>query len=298
MPITKAVIPAAGLGTRFLPATKVVPKELLPIVDTPLIQHIVQEAVDSGIHEVVFVTGKGKGAIEDHFDVSYELETILEKNGRRDLLQIIQQIGKMIEVVSVRQKRPSGLGHAVLSASPLIGQEHFAVLLGDDLVDADPPCLKQMLEIHHREGSPVVAVQRVTQREISRFGIIDAEPIGEGLYSVRDMVEKPSPTKAPSDLAIIGRYILPPEIFSILRQTRPDRGNEIQLTDALAELCKTTSVLAFEFKGKRYDAGDKLGFLQAGIAYALKRPDLAPALLDFMEETLVAVRNGGRSDQT
>lgn len=280
--VRKAVIPAAGLGTRFLPATKSVPKELLPIVDTPTIQYIVEEVVASGIDTVVFITGKGKAAVEDHFDFYPELEEKLEREGKHDLLGKLRKASLMIRAVSVRQQSPRGLGHAVLCAKDVIGNEPFVVLLGDDLVDAKVPCTKQMMDIYDKHQKSVVALMEVPQEEVSKFGICAGSSIGDRLFDLNKMVEKPDLKDAPSRLAIVGRYILTPEIFTILEQTAPGKSGEIQLTDALEKLMKKQGVLGYTFEGDRYDAGDKFGFLQANIAYGLKRPDIAPRLREYM----------------
>jgi UTP--glucose-1-phosphate uridylyltransferase len=280
--VRKAVIPAAGLGTRFLPATKSVPKELLPIVDTPTIQYIVEEVVASGIDTVVFITGKGKAAVEDHFDFYPELEEKLEREGKIDLLEKLRRASLMIRAVSVRQQSPRGLGHAVLCAKDVIGNEPFVVLLGDDLVDASTPCTKQMMNIYDQHQKSVVALMEVPKEDVSKFGICAGNSIGSRLIDVKAMVEKPDFKDAPSRNAIVGRYILTPEIFTILENTQPGKGGEIQLTDALAKLMQQQGVLGYSFEGERYDAGDKFGFLQANIAYAMKRPDIAPRLKEYM----------------
>jgi UTP--glucose-1-phosphate uridylyltransferase len=276
--IRKGVIPAAGLGTRFLPATKAVPKELLPIVDKPTIQYIVEEAVASGIEETILITARGKGGIEDHFDVSVELEETLRKQKKEDLLRMVRELSEMVRVVAIRQKEPKGLGHAVLCAREAVGEEPFAVLLGDDIVDSDPPCLAQMMEVSRQKGSGVIALLRVPEAETHLYGIIRGEHVGERIYQITEMVEKPKPDQAPSNLAVIGRYILPPEIFPILEKTAPGKGGEIQLTDALQELARRTPLYGYEFMGDRYDAGDKVGYLHANIAFALKRPEMAEKL--------------------
>ena len=286
MKIKKAVIPVAGLGTRFLPATKTVPKELLPIVDIPAIQYVVQEAVESGIDEVIFVTGRGKDSIEDHFDAAPELEQVLEERGQREMVETLQRISKMTEVVSVRQKRPLGLGHAVLCARDLVGDEPFAVLLSDDLIDAPVPCLRQLLKIFAEKRDSVIALRRVPEQEVQRYGIIGGKGLSQGLYEVREMVEKPQPHEAPSQMAIIGRYILRPEIFSILEKIPPGRGGEIQLTDGISQLARQRKVYGYEFKGEHYDVGDKFGFVRATVAYALKRPDLRERLREYLQTVL------------
>jgi UTP--glucose-1-phosphate uridylyltransferase len=280
--VRKAVIPAAGLGTRFLPATKSVPKELLPIVDTPTIQYIVEEVVASGIDTVVFITGKGKAAVEDHFDFYPELEEKLEREGKIDLLEKLRRASLMIRAVSVRQQSPRGLGHAVLCAKDVIGNEPFVVLLGDDLVDSSTPCTKQMMNIYDQHQKSVVALMEVPREDVSKFGICAGNAIDPRLIDVKAMVEKPDLKDAPSRNAIVGRYILTPDIFTILENTQPGKGGEIQLTDALAKLMHQQGVLGYSFEGERYDAGDKFGFLQANIAYAMKRPDIAPRLKEYM----------------
>ena len=292
MKVKKALIPAAGLGTRFLPATKVVPKELLPIVDKPTIQYIMEEIVEAGIEEVILVTGREKGSIEDHFDTSTELENHLRKKGRDDLLKIVQDIAGMVTLVSVRQKEPLGLGHAILCGKKIIGEEPFAVLLGDDLIDARVPCIRQMIDVYQQvqdgpgnpvRGCAVIAIQKVPKSETHLYGIIKGRKVSDRVYRVEELVEKPDRGKAPSNLAIIGRYILPPEIFDILDRISPDRKGEIQLTDGLKELNRTTPVFGYEFEGDRYDAGDKLGYLQANIAFGLKHPDLGPKLKKYLK---------------
>ncbi len=282
MRIKKAVIPVAGLGTRLLPATKTVPKELLPIVDIPAIQYVVQEAVDSGLTEMIFVTGRGKDSIEDHFDEAPELEQVLEQRGQKELVEQLRTISKMVEIVSVRQKQPLGLGHAVLCARDLIGDEPFAVLLSDDLIDAPVPCVRQLLNVFEAEGESVLALRRVPKPEVRRYGIIQGQVLSDRVYQVEAMVEKPEPQDAPSELAIVGRYILHPEIFSCLEKVPPGRGGEIQLTDGIAELARRRKVYAYEFSGVHYDVGDKLGFVRATIAYALKRADLRDQLKKYL----------------
>jgi UTP--glucose-1-phosphate uridylyltransferase len=276
--IRKAVFPAAGLGTRFLPATKAQPKEMLPLVDKPIIQYGVEEAVASGIDNILLVTGRGKNAIEDHFDVSVELETFLEARGKRDQLDEVRKISNLINFAYVRQGEPLGLGHAVLVTRELVGDEPFAVILGDDVIDADPPAMKQLIDVFDRLGGPVIAVERVPRDEISSYGVVAIEPnaaLGEGVYQVRDLVEKPPKEEAPSDLAIIGRYVLTPDIFPVLEQIKSDRTGEIQLTNGLRELVKSRPIYACEVKGVRHDTGNKLGFLKAVVYFALRRPDLA-----------------------
>jgi UTP--glucose-1-phosphate uridylyltransferase len=276
--VRKAVFPAAGLGTRFLPATKAQPKEMLPLVDKPIIQYGVEEAVASGIANIILVTGRGKNAIEDHFDVSVELETFLEARGKRDQLAEVRKISNLINFAYVRQGEPLGLGHAVLVARELVGNEPFAVILGDDVIDASPPAIKQMIDVFNRVDGPVLAVERVPREDISSYGVIDVAPgvrLGDGVFQVRDLVEKPPRDEAPSDLAIIGRYVLTPDIFAALAATKSDRTGEIQLTNGLRELLKTRPIYACEVQGVRHDTGNKLGFLKAVVYFALRRPDLA-----------------------
>jgi UTP--glucose-1-phosphate uridylyltransferase len=282
--LRKAVFPAAGLGTRFLPATKAQPKEMLPLVDKPIIQYVIEEAVAAGLTNIIIVTGRGKNAIEDHFDVSYELEKLLEERGKYDLLEQVRAISSMISVSYVRQGETLGLGHAVLVARDLVGDEPFAVMLGDDIIDAPVPCMKQMVEVFDRVGDPVVAVYRVPPEEISAYGVIDGvpEPGNDRVYRIKDLVEKPPPDKAPSDMAIIGRYILTPDIFPELEKTPRDQAGEIQLTDAIGRLLREENVFGYEFQGQRYDCGLKLGFLQATVNYALKHPELADPFREYL----------------
>jgi len=281
--VRKAVFPAAGLGTRFLPATKAQPKEMLPLVDKPIIQYGVEEAVESGVDDIILVTGRGKNAIEDHFDVAVELETFLEARGKHDQLREIRQISNMINVAYVRQGEPLGLGHAVLVARPLVGDEPFAVILADDVIDAQPPALAQMLKVFAEVDGPVLLVERVPKADISSYGVIDAEPMRPGVYRIRDLVEKPPADEAPSDLAIIGRYILTPDIFDALEETSRDRVGEIQLTNGLKRLLKTRPIYACEVDGVRHDTGNKLGFLKAMLYFALRRPDLAQPLREYLK---------------
>ncbi len=280
----KAVIPVAGLGTRFLPATKVIPKEMLTVVDRPTIQYIVEEVVASGIKEVVLVTASGKSAIEDHFDYSFELETFLAQKGKLDLLNEVRQISRLIEVVSVRQKRPLGLGHAVQVTKQVVGDEPFVVCLGDDLVKADIPCVKQMLNVYEKYQETVIAVQEVPEEEISRYGIIEGEKLEDGIFKVSRIIEKPAPGTTKSRLAVIGRYILRPEIYDCLERTLPGVGGEIQLTDALDTIRKERALYAYRFQGKRFDAGDKFGFLQAIIHYGLRHPQLGGSFKDYLKD--------------
>ncbi len=283
-PITKAVFPAAGLGTRFLPATKASPKEMMPLVDKPLIQYVVEEAVSSGIEEVVLITGRAKRAIEDHFDVAFELEEDLKAKGKHKLLSEVQRIANLVTFCYIRQKKALGLGHAVLTAKRIVGNEPFAVLLGDDIIDAQIPVLKQMLDVYRRYPATILAIQKVPKSQTGQYGIIDARKIEDGVYLVKDLVEKPSPAKAPSNLAIIGRYILMPEIFSALEHTRPGKGDEIQLTDGLRLLMKKQPIYAYEIKGVRYDAGDKLGFLKATVEFGLKNREFGDDFRNYLKK--------------
>jgi len=283
--IRKAVFPAAGLGTRFLPATKAQPKEMLPLVDKPTIQYGVEEAADSGVPNIVIVTGRGKNAIEDHFDVSKELEAFLESRGKKDLADEIRKITAAINVSYVRQGEPLGLGHAVLVTEAIVGNEPFAVVLADDVIDATPPALKQMIDVFERAGGPVLAVERVPMDQVSSYGVIAGEPapeLGKRVYRVTDLVEKPPRSEAPSDLAIIGRYILTPDIFASLHATGKDKSGEIQLTNGLRHLLKSRPIYAYEVDGVRHDTGNKLGFLKASVYFALKRPDLAKGLAEYL----------------
>jgi UTP--glucose-1-phosphate uridylyltransferase len=281
--IRVAVFPAAGLGTRFLPATKAQPKEMLPLVDRPLIQYVVEEARDAGIERIVIVTGRGKNAIEDHFDTSFELEHTLAEKGKNGLLEEVRGVAELIPVAYVRQKQALGLGHAVLQARDLVGGEPFAVMLGDDIVDSAEPCIGQMMRLYEERGNPVIALQEVPRAETRQYGIVAGEKVGDRVVKITDMVEKPPPEKAPSNLAIIGRYLLPPEIFSILEETRPEVGGEIQLTSALKTLLSRRPIDGYLFEGQRYDAGDKLGFLKATVELALKREDLGRAFREYLK---------------
>ena len=292
MEIRKAVLPVAGLGTRFLPATKAQPKEMLPIVDKPLVQYAVEEVASSGIHNVVFVTGRGKNAIEDHFDVSFELEHQLAGKGKEQLLKLVRSISGLLQVTYVRQKNPLGLGHAILVAKDLVGDEPFAVLLSDDVIDAPVPCLRQMMDVFAQYGRSVVAIQRVPRKAVSSYGIIKGRAVSDQnlngrLFRIEDMVEKPLPSEAPSNLAIIGRYILTPAIFHELAATRRGAGAEIQLTDAIRHLLSKEPVYGYLFEGRRYDAGDKLGFLQATVELALKRADLGKPFRSYLKSLKV-----------
>jgi UTP--glucose-1-phosphate uridylyltransferase len=286
MKVRKAIIPAAGLGTRFLPATKAMPKEMLPIVDKPTIQYIVEEAVESGIEDIIIVTGKGKRAIEDHFDHSFELEQNLMEKGKYELLSEVQKSSKLVDIHYIRQKEPRGLGHAIWCARKFIGNEPFAVLLGDDIVQAEKPCLKQLIEQYNRYNASILGVQSVPEQDVSRYGIVGGNQIGSCFYSVERLVEKPLQEEAPSNLAILGRYILSPKIFEILSQQKPSTGGEIQLTDAIATLNKYEAVYAYDFEGTRYDVGDKMGFIQTTIEFALKHKDLRNQLLNYLSATL------------
>jgi UTP--glucose-1-phosphate uridylyltransferase len=274
MKVKKAIIPAAGLGTRFLPATKAQPKEMLPIVDKPTIQFIVEEAINSGIEEILIVTGSNKRAIEDHFDRSVELELELENKGNYTLLKQVQDISNLVNIYYIRQKEARGLGHAVYCARTFVGNEPFAVMLGDDIVDSTVPCLKQLIDVFEQHSKTVLGVQNVSHEEVDKYGIIGYDIISDRLYKVKDLVEKPNKEKAPSNVAILGRYIITPEIFDILGNTEPGSGGEIQLTDALKALGRVQDMYAYNFEGRRYDIGSKFGFLQATVEFALKREDL------------------------
>lgn len=282
MRVRKAIIPAAGLGTRFLPATKAMPKEMLPIVDKPTIQYIVEEAIESGIEDIIIVTGKGKRAIEDHFDNSFELEQNLFDKGKFELLNEVQKSSKMVDIHYIRQKEAKGLGHAIWCARKFIGNEPFAVLLGDDIVQAEKPCLKQMIEQYDRYKSSIIGVQNVPGEEVSRYGIVDGREIENRVYSVIDLIEKPKKEEAPSNIAIMGRYILSPMIFEILNNQKPGASGEIQLTDAIAKLNSTEAVYAYDFEGTRYDVGEKIGFIKTQLEFALQREDLREELIDYL----------------
>ena len=285
--VRKAVFPAAGLGTRFLPATKAQPKEMLPLVDKPIIQYGVEEALASGCDQIIIVTGRGKSAIEDHFDVSYELEKMLEERGKTDLLAIVRQISEMIHIAYVRQKEAMGLGHAVLMARELVGDEPFAVILADDIIDAQVPCLKQMIEIYNETGCSVLATQVIEGKAISSYGVLDAKPVpgkwNGRLFEVQNLVEKPRLEDAPSNLAIVGRYILTPAVFEMLEATSHGAGGEMQLTDGLKQLLKHEKIYGYTFEGKRHDTGDKLGFLKATVEFALKRDDLGADFREYLK---------------
>jgi UTP--glucose-1-phosphate uridylyltransferase len=285
-PLRKVVIPAAGLGTRFLPATKAVPKEMLPIVDVPILQLVVEEALRAGAQEVVVVNGRGKGAIEDHFDRAYELEDTLERKGKKQLFEQVRRISDAVRLVSVRQKEPLGLGHAVLVARHAVGPEWFGVMLGDDLVDSDDPAIAQLVRIAQRTRKAAVALMPVPESQVHLYGVAAGRSIDGGHIEVDRIVEKPPREQAPSNLAVIGRYVLPPDIFDILARTKPGAGGEIQLTDGLAALAQQNRLVGVRFSGTRYDAGDRLGYLQANIAFALKRPDLRDGLLAYLREVV------------
>ncbi|HHU31813.1 MAG TPA: UTP--glucose-1-phosphate uridylyltransferase GalU [Clostridia bacterium] len=282
MKVRKAIIPAAGLGTRFLPATKAQPKEMLPIVDKPAIQYIIEEAIASGIEDILIVTGRNKRAIEDHFDRSIELEMILQEKNENNLLTLVREISEFADIHYIRQKETKGLGHAIYCARKFIGNEPFAVLLGDDIVDSSVPCLKQLLNIHEKLGGSVLGVKKVAKKDVKKYGIIASNPIEDSLYEVTDLVEKPKPEEAPSQMAVMGRYIIQPEIFDILAETKPGAGGEIQLTDALRVLRKKQKIYAYAFEGNRYDIGDKLGFLIATVEFALKREELAKDFKNYL----------------
>jgi UTP--glucose-1-phosphate uridylyltransferase len=283
--VRKAVFPAGGLGTRFLPATKVIPKEMLALVDKPIIQYGVEEAIASGIEHIIIVTGRGKGTIEDHFDHSFELDAMLELRGKHELLAVSQGVSSLARISYVRQKEPLGLGHAVLCAKDLVGDEPFAVILPDDVIDAETPCLKQMLAVFDEKGGAVLATQTVEGPEISAYGVLagSQDPVNKRIFNCTGMVEKPKFADAPSKQAIIGRYVLTPRIFELLEKTRPGAGGEIQLTDGLKALLKEEKIFGYTFEGKRFDAGDKLGMLEATVEFALKRPDLGPQLRAYLK---------------
>jgi UTP--glucose-1-phosphate uridylyltransferase len=286
--VRKAVFPAAGLGTRFLPATKAQPKEMLALVDKPLIQYGVEEAIHSGVQNIIIVTGRGKTAIEDHFDVSFELEHLLETRSKKDLLATVRAVSDMINVAYVRQKEALGLGHAVLRARELVGDEPFAVILSDDVIDAEVPALRQLLDVYEFYGAPVLALMEVPRENISAYGVVDAEPVGHNggrdrLYRIRNLVEKPKPQDAPSNLAIIGRYVLTPEVFHSLETIEPGSGGELQLTDGLKHALRSRPIYGYRFEGTRYDAGDKLGFLKATVEFALKRYDLGEEFRAYLK---------------
>ncbi|WP_072934659.1 UTP--glucose-1-phosphate uridylyltransferase GalU [Schwartzia succinivorans] len=296
--IRKAVIPAAGLGTRFLPATKAQPKEMLPIVDKPAIQFIIEEAIDSGIEEILVITGRNKRSIEDHFDRSIELELQLKSQGKYDLMKMIEKISD-IQVHFIRQKEAKGLGHAVLCAKQFVGNEPFAVLLGDDLVDAKVPCLSQLIDVYNDYGGSVLGVQRVPMDRVSSYGIVNPEDIKPNVWKAVDLIEKPAVEEAPSNLAVLGRYVLEPEIFEILEHTAPGRGGEIQLTDAIRELAQRKPVYAYNFFGRRYDIGDKEGFLEATVEQALKQPELRDRFMAYLVKSIgpLLMKEGSKKEE-
>lgn len=281
--VRKAIIPAAGLGTRFLPATKSQPKEMLPIVDKPTLQYIIEEAVQSGIEEILIVTGRSKKSIEDHFDRSIELELELAQKGKTEMLKLVQDISNMVDIYFIRQKEPKGLGDAIRCAKTFVSDEPFAVLLGDDIVDSEVPCLQQLIGVYNEYNTSIVGVQEVAKEDTNKYGILDVKYIEDRVYKVKDMVEKPKVEEAPSNIAILGRYIITPAIFEILENQKPGKGGEIQLTDALKTLCKHEAIYAYNFEGKRYDVGDKLGFLEATVDFALKRPELRDEFMEFLK---------------
>lgn len=281
--IKKAVIPAAGLGTRFLPVTKAQPKEMLPIVDKPTIQYIIEEAVASGIEEILIITGRNKNCIEDHFDKSVELELELEKSGKQEMLKLVREISDMVDIHYIRQKEPKGLGHAISCAKTFVGNEPFAVLLGDDLIyNEEKPCLKQLMDCYNEYNTSILGVQTVDAKDVNKYGIIKGIHIEGRVHKVRGLVEKPAVEEAPSNIAILGRYIITPQIFKILEETKPGRGGEIQLTDALSKLINEEAIYAYNFEGTRYDVGDKLGFLKATVEYALRREDLRDEFMEYL----------------
>lgn len=282
MKVRKAIIPAAGLGTRFLPATKAQPKEMLPIVDKPTIQYIIEEAVASGIEEILIITGRNKKCIEDHFDKSVELEMELEKNNKEELLELVRGISDIADIHYIRQKEPKGLGHAILCAKAFVGNEPFAVLLGDDVVDSEVPCLKQLMDCYKEYKTSILGVQTVAKEDVNKYGIVDGIHIEDRVYKVKKLVEKPAVEEAPSNVAILGRYIITPQIFDVLSNTQPGKGGEIQLTDALETLIENEAMYAYNFEGRRYDVGDKLGFLQATVEFALKKEELREPFIEYL----------------
>ncbi|MBP8629977.1 MAG: UTP--glucose-1-phosphate uridylyltransferase GalU [Negativicutes bacterium] len=288
--VRKAIIPAAGLGTRFLPATKAQPKEMLPIVDKPAIQYIIEEAIASGIEEILIITGRNKRSIEDHFDKSVELENQLKEQGKYDLLGLIEEISQ-VDIHYIRQKEAKGLGHAVLCAKQFVGNEPFAVMLGDDIVDAEVPCLRQLIDVYDDCQGTVLGVQEVAKDKVSSYGIVNPKKVKENIWQAVDLIEKPSVEEAPSQLAVLGRYILEPEIFALLEKTEPGRGNEIQLTDAICKLAHEKPVYAYNFSGRRYDIGDKQGYLEATVEYALKRPEIRDKFLNYLAKTVGPLLN-------
>jgi len=290
MKVRKAIIPAAGLGTRFLPATKAQPKEMLPIVDKPTIQFIVEEAIESGIEDILIVTGRGKRAIEDHFDKSYELEDILNKSGNIEMLSLVKDISNLVNIHYIRQKEPKGLGHAIYCAKSFINNEPFAVLLGDDIVDSEVPCLKQLIDVFEEYQTSILGVQRVPEEDVGKYGIVDCEKVEDRIYKVRDLIEKPD-KNAPSNIAILGRYIITPKIYKFLEDAKPGKGGEIQLTDSLKKLAEVEDMYAYDFVGKRYDVGNKLGFLEANVEFALKREDLSGEFRKYLKRIVSQIEN-------
>ena len=285
--IRKAIIPAAGLGTRFLPATKAQPKEMLPIVDKPTLQYIIEEAIESGIEEILIITGRNKKSIEDHFDRSVELELELEHKGKVEMLEMVKSISNMVDIHFIRQKEPKGLGHAIYCAKSFVGNEPFAVMLGDDIVyNEGKPCLRQLMDCYDEYKTSVLGVQTVPDGDVDKYGIVDGLKIEGNVTKVKGLVEKPSVDEAPSNMAILGRYIVTPSIFEILERTKPGKGGEIQLTDALLELMSEEAIYAYNFEGRRYDVGDKLGFLEATVEYALRKPELKDAFIEYLKSIL------------
>jgi len=288
MRVRKAIVPAAGLGTRFLPATKAQPKEMLPIVDKPTLQYIIEEAVASGIEEVLIITGRNKTSIQDHFDRSIELELELNIKGNIEMLELVRNISEMVNIHFIRQKEPKGLGHAIYCAKSFVSHEPFAVLLGDDIVFSEVPCLKQLINVYEKYDSTILGVQRVDHSKVNRYGIIDGTEQDKNIYAVKSLVEKPNIENAPSDVAVLGRYIITPAIFDILASTKPGKNGEIQLTDALLELSKQEKMYAYIFEGRRYDVGDKLGFLEATVEYALRNPELKSDFLSYLKNLIAS----------
>ena len=289
MKVRKAIIPAAGLGTRFLPATKAQPKEMLPIVDKPTIQYIVEEAIEAGIEDIIIISGRNKRSIEDHFDKAYELEEELRKKGDLELLNLVQDISNLVDIHYIRQKEPRGLGHAILCAKSFIGNEPFAVLLGDDVVDSKTPCIKQLMDVYDEYNASVLGVQEVPMEDVSKYGIISCKNIESDVYKVKDLVEKPDKENAPSNIAILGRYIITPQIFEHLEKVEPGKNGEIQLTDALRKLVQNEVMYAYNFEGKRFDVGNKLGFLQATVEFALRREDLRDEFADYLRDIVTKI---------
>jgi UTP--glucose-1-phosphate uridylyltransferase len=291
--VKRAIIPAAGLGTRFLPATKAIPKEMIPIVDIPMIQFIVEEAVRSGIEDVILVTARHKEAIENHFDFNYELEDTLEKRHKEELVEASRKVANLCNLITVRQKNPMGLGHAILTAAPIVGNEPFAILLGDDMIDSDVPCTRQLIDVFQKEKTSVVGIMEVPRSETSKYGIVKGQSIRDGLLRVESVVEKPKPEHAPSQFAIPGRYVLDAEIFKLLREVKPGAGGEIQLTDGLQLLAQKKGLLAYRYKGERYDTGDRVGFIDATLEFALRRPELKGSVLELLHKHLKKHGSGG-----